>query len=62
MWLLYKTYGLRYFFGADDNFFNSSNAPSNIVETLARAWWKRRPPPPQKPAGIPKSLSTTRSR
>ncbi|HUO07488.1 MAG TPA: radical SAM protein [Phycisphaerae bacterium] len=37
MWQLYKNYGLRYFFGADDNFFNSKPRTLEIVETLARA-------------------------
>jgi radical SAM superfamily enzyme YgiQ (UPF0313 family) len=30
-------YGLRYFFGADDNFFNHKQRTLDIVETLARA-------------------------
>ncbi|HWL93870.1 MAG TPA: radical SAM protein [Phycisphaerae bacterium] len=34
---LHREYGLRYFFGADDNFFNSKERTLNIVETLARA-------------------------
>lgn len=37
MWLLNKEYGLRYFFGADDNFFNDKARTLEIVETLARA-------------------------
>jgi radical SAM superfamily enzyme YgiQ (UPF0313 family) len=37
MWLLHKEYGLRYFFGADDNFFNDKARTLAIVETLARA-------------------------
>jgi hypothetical protein len=37
MWLLHKEYGLRYFFGADDNFFNDKARTLDIVETLARA-------------------------
>lgn len=37
MWYLYREYGLRYFFGADDNFFNSKARTLEIVETLARA-------------------------
>jgi radical SAM superfamily enzyme YgiQ (UPF0313 family) len=37
MWQLYKQYGLRNFFGADDNFFNSKPRTLEIVETLARA-------------------------
>ena len=35
MWRLNKEYGLRYFFGADDNFFNSKQRTLDIVETLA---------------------------
>ncbi|MHC4984076.1 MAG: B12-binding domain-containing radical SAM protein, partial [Planctomycetota bacterium] len=34
---LYKDYGIRYFFGADDNFFNDKARALDIVETLARA-------------------------
>ncbi len=37
MWRLHKTYGLRYFFGTDDNFFNHKGRTLEIVETLARA-------------------------
>ena len=37
MWRLYREYGLRYFFGADDNFFNHKARTLDIVETLARA-------------------------
>jgi radical SAM superfamily enzyme YgiQ (UPF0313 family) len=37
MWRLNKEYGLRYFFGADDNFFNNKARTLDIVETLARA-------------------------
>ncbi len=37
MWRLNKTYGLRHFFGADDNFFNNKARTLGIVETLARA-------------------------
>jgi radical SAM superfamily enzyme YgiQ (UPF0313 family) len=37
MWLLYKEFGLRYFFGVDDNFFNHKDRTLAIVETLARA-------------------------
>jgi len=33
---LYSKYGLRYFFGADDNFFNDKQRTLDIVETLAR--------------------------
>ena len=32
---LYQEYGLRYFFAADDNFFNSPERALNIVEALA---------------------------
>lgn len=31
-----RAYGLRYFFGADDNFFNNRRRTLDIVETLAR--------------------------
>jgi radical SAM superfamily enzyme YgiQ (UPF0313 family) len=37
MWRLNKEYGLRYFFGADDNFFNDKSRTLHIVEQLARA-------------------------
>src|SRR5579859_316307 len=37
MWRLNKEYGLRYFFGADDNFFNNKARTLDIVQTLARA-------------------------
>lgn len=37
MWRLNKEYGLRYFFGTDDNFFNNKARTLDIVETLARA-------------------------
>jgi radical SAM superfamily enzyme YgiQ (UPF0313 family) len=37
MWQLNKAYGLRYFFGTDDNFFNTKQRTLDIVETLARA-------------------------
>ncbi len=37
MWRLHKEYGLKYFFGADDNFFNDKVRTLDIVETLARA-------------------------
>jgi radical SAM superfamily enzyme YgiQ (UPF0313 family) len=37
MWRLNKEYGLRYFFGADDNFFNDKSRTLDIVEKLARA-------------------------
>lgn len=33
---LHREYGLRYFFGADDNFFNHKERTLDIVETLAR--------------------------
>jgi radical SAM superfamily enzyme YgiQ (UPF0313 family) len=35
MWRLHKEYGLRYFFGADDNFFNSKQRTLDIVHKLA---------------------------
>jgi radical SAM superfamily enzyme YgiQ (UPF0313 family) len=37
MWRLNEAYGLRYFFGADDNFFNHKGRTLDIVQTLARA-------------------------
>src|SRR5437667_3915332 len=37
MWRLNKEYGFRYFFGADDNFFNNKSRTLDIVEKLARA-------------------------
>ena len=37
MWRLYKEYGLTYFFGTDDNFFNNKERTLDIVQTLARA-------------------------
>jgi len=37
MWQLNKHYGLRYFFGTDDNFFNTQSRTLDIVQTLARA-------------------------
>ena len=37
MWRLNKEYGLRYFFGADDNFFNDKSRTLDIVDKLARA-------------------------
>lgn len=33
---LYREFNIRYFFGADDNFFNDTTRTLNIVETLAR--------------------------
>ena len=37
MWRLNQDYGLRHFFGADDNFFNDKSRTLDIVEKLARA-------------------------
>jgi len=37
MYRLYSEYGIRYFFGADDNFFNDKERALEIVETLAQA-------------------------
>ncbi|UCF34058.1 MAG: radical SAM protein, partial [Phycisphaerales bacterium] len=34
---LYQEYGIRYFFGTDDNFFSQKERALEIVETLARA-------------------------
>jgi radical SAM superfamily enzyme YgiQ (UPF0313 family) len=40
---LNREYGLKYFFGADDNFFNSKPRTLEIVETLARAEFDGKP-------------------
>ncbi len=37
MYRLYREYGIRHFFGSDDNFFNDKARTLDIVETLARA-------------------------
>ncbi len=37
MWRLNKDYGLRHFFGTDDNFFNDKSRTLDIVDQLARA-------------------------
>ncbi|MEX0776304.1 MAG: radical SAM protein [Phycisphaeraceae bacterium] len=37
MWRLYKEFGLRHFFGVDDNFFNNKERTLEIVEALAHA-------------------------
>jgi radical SAM superfamily enzyme YgiQ (UPF0313 family) len=37
MWRLHQTYGLRHFFGTDDNFFNNKARTLDIVQTLAEA-------------------------
>jgi radical SAM superfamily enzyme YgiQ (UPF0313 family) len=37
LWSLNKEYGLKYFFGADDNFFNNKARTLDIVQTLASA-------------------------
>jgi len=37
IWRLHKAYGLRYFFGADDNFFNHKPRTLEIVQKLASA-------------------------
>src|SRR5213075_2930274 len=37
MGMLNKEFGLRYFFGADDNFFNNKQRTLDIVQTLASA-------------------------
>lgn len=37
LWGLYKAYGIRAFFGVDDNFFNKKALTLQIVETLASA-------------------------
>jgi radical SAM superfamily enzyme YgiQ (UPF0313 family) len=43
MWHLNKEYGLRYFFGADDNFFNTKSRTLAIVQTLASAEFEGKP-------------------
>lgn len=40
---LNKEYGLKYFFGADDNFFNNKARTLEIVQTLARAEFDGKP-------------------
>jgi radical SAM superfamily enzyme YgiQ (UPF0313 family) len=40
---LNQEYGLKYFFGADDNFFNNKPRTLEIVETLARAEFDGKP-------------------
>ena len=37
MWRLYKEYGLCYFFGVDDNFFNNKTRTLEIIQELATA-------------------------
>jgi radical SAM superfamily enzyme YgiQ (UPF0313 family) len=37
MWRLYKEYGIRHFFGVDDNFFNHKQRTLEIIEELAKA-------------------------
>jgi radical SAM superfamily enzyme YgiQ (UPF0313 family) len=37
MWRLNQEYGLKFFFGADDNFFNDKSRTLDIVDTLAHA-------------------------
>ena len=59
---LNKEYGLRYFFGADDNFFNDKARTLDIVETLARAEFDGDQASPAGRAGTRKSPSTTRCR
>jgi len=40
---LHSEYGMQYFFGADDNFFNDTSRTLDIVETLAKAQVNGRP-------------------
>jgi radical SAM superfamily enzyme YgiQ (UPF0313 family) len=40
MWGLSQEYGLRHFFGADDNFFNNKERTLDIVQTLATVEFK----------------------
>jgi len=37
MYGIYRDYGIRYFFGADDNFFNDKGRAVGIMEAIARA-------------------------
>src|SRR5205085_4337620 len=37
MWRLNKEFGLRYFFGVDDNFFNHKGRTLELIEALASA-------------------------
>jgi radical SAM superfamily enzyme YgiQ (UPF0313 family) len=37
MWRIHKEYGIRYFFGTDDNFFNNKARTMSIVDALATA-------------------------
>jgi radical SAM superfamily enzyme YgiQ (UPF0313 family) len=43
MWRLNKEYGLRFFFGVDDNFFNNKARTLEIVESLASAEFEGKP-------------------
>ena len=43
MWQLHRTYGMRYFFGTDDNFFNTKARTLDIVNTLATAEFEGKP-------------------
>lgn len=43
MWRLNREFGLRYFFGVDDNFFNNKQRTLEIVETLAKAEFEGTP-------------------
>jgi radical SAM superfamily enzyme YgiQ (UPF0313 family) len=40
---LHTEYGMKYFFGADDNFFNNKERTLDIVETMARADFNGKP-------------------
>ncbi len=59
---LNETYGLRYFFGTDDNFFNNKERSVEIIETLAHAEFDGSRLGRSRPVGAPRSRSTTRSR
>jgi len=43
MWRLSRRFGLRHFFGCDDNFFNDEKHTMDIVETLAKSVFKGTP-------------------
>ena len=57
---LHERYGLRFFFGTDDNFFNDRERTVAIVETLSRAEIRGQAAAPPGSAGAPKSPCMTR--
>ena len=58
---LYKNFGLTHFFGCDDNFFNDEQHTMGIVEKIATAEVDGIADFVRRPAGTPKSRSTTPS-